>query len=61
MFLYSAVSSPCDCSNRLTLYPLADLFIPTPSRLLWEAFTARRQFVPISIYVYSQVVIYTGE
>ena len=28
MFLYSAVSSPWDCSNRFTLHPLADLFIP---------------------------------
>ena len=25
-----------DCSERFTLHPLADLFIPMPSRLLWE-------------------------
>ena len=38
MFLYSAVSSPLDRSKRFTFYPLEDLFIPTPTRLLWEAF-----------------------
>ena len=38
MFLYSTVSSPLDRSERFTLRPLADLFIPTPTRLLWEAF-----------------------
>ena len=37
-FLYSAVSSPLDRSKRLILYPQADLFIPTPTRLLREAF-----------------------
>ena len=31
MFLYGAVSSPSDCSNRFTLYPLTDLLIPTPT------------------------------
>ena len=46
-FLCSAGFSPWDCSKRFTLHPLADLFIPTPSGLLWEAFshvaiTARR-------------------
>ena len=39
LFLYSVVSSPRDCSKRFTLHPLADLFISTPSRLLWEAFS----------------------
>ena len=38
MFLYSAVSCPLDRSKRFTLHPLADLFNPTPTRLLWEAF-----------------------
>ena len=43
---------------------LADLFIPTPSRLLWEAFShaaisARRLFIDISTAIYSQVLIYT--
>ena len=38
MFLYSAVSSPLDCSKRFTLHPLADLFIPAPTRLLRAAF-----------------------
>ncbi len=37
-FPYSTVPSPLDCSKRFTLHPLADLFIPTPTRLLWEAF-----------------------
>ena len=38
MVLYSAVSSPLDRSKRFTLHPLADLFIPTPTRLLLEEF-----------------------
>ena len=38
MFLYSAVSSPLDRSNRFLLHPLADLFIPTQTRLLLEEF-----------------------
>ena len=47
-----------------TLHPLADLFIPTPSQLLWEAsshavITARRLFVQISTPVCSQVLVYT--
>ena len=37
MFLYSAVSIPL--AKRFTLHPLADLFIPAPTRLLWEAST----------------------
>ena len=46
--------------------PLADLFIPTPFRLLWEAFshtaiTPQRLFVPISISLCSQLFIYTAE
>ena len=39
MFSYSAVSSSLDRSERFTLRPLEDLFIPTPTRLLWEAFS----------------------
>ena len=39
MFLYSAVSSPLDRSKRFTLHPLADLLIPAPTRLVWEAFS----------------------
>ena len=35
---YSAVSSPLDRSKHFTLHSLADLFIPTPTQLLWEAF-----------------------
>ena len=65
-FLYSAVSSPWDCSKRFILHPLAEIFIPTPSQLLWEAFshaaiTARRLFVQMSVYVCIQAVIYTAE
>ena len=46
--------------------PPADLFIPTPTRLLWEAFShsainARRLFADISTTVYSRVLIYTAE
>ena len=33
-----AVSSALDRSKRFILYHLADLFIPTPTRLLWKAF-----------------------
>ena len=36
MILYSTVSSPLDRSKRLTLHSLADLFIPTPTRLPWK-------------------------
>ena len=54
------------CSKCFTLHPLAHLFIPTPSRLLWEALshaavTARRPFVRIITTAYSQVLIYTNE
>ena len=44
-----------NCSKRFTFHPLADLFIPRPSQLLWEAFShaaiARRLFVHISTTV----------
>ena len=33
------VSNPLDCSKRITLHPLADLFIPTPIGHLWKAFS----------------------
>ena len=39
MFLYSAVSSPLDYSPRFARHPLSDLFIPTQTRLLGEAFS----------------------
>ena len=38
-FIYSAVYSSSDRSKRFTLHPLAGLFIPAPTRLLWEAFS----------------------
>ena len=65
MFLYSAVSSPLDRSKLFTLFlPLTDLFIPTQTRLLQEAFKpcsnyAHRLNTHISTTVYSQVPIYT--
>ena len=57
-FLYSVTSSLWDCSKSFTLHDLAHLFIPTPFRLLWEAFshaaiTARRLFIQIFISVCS--------
>ena len=56
-FLCNAVSSPQDCSKRFTLHPLANLFIPRPFQLLWEAFshaaiTARRLLFHISTTTY---------
>ena len=52
LYLHSTVSSPWDCSTCLTVHPLADLFIPTTSQLLREAFghaaiTVRRLFIHI--------------
>ena len=63
-FLYSAVYSRRDYSKRCKLHTLADVLIPTPSRLLWEAFshaaiTPRRLFLHISTTAYNQVLIYT--
>ena len=51
--------------THLTLHPLTDLFVPTPSRLLWEAFghaaiAARRPLIK-SISVCSQILINTTE
>ena len=37
MKIMFVVSSPLYCSKCLTLHPLPHLFIPTSSRLLWEA------------------------
>ena len=37
MFLYSGVFSP-QYLSRFTFQPMADRFILTPTRLLWEAF-----------------------
>ena len=58
-FLYSAVSSPWDCSKYFTLHPM-------PPRLLWKVFshaaiTAQRLLYHISTTVYSQELIYTAE
>ena len=66
MFLYRAVSSPLDRSKRFTLHPLADVFIPTSTRLLLEAFshaaiTVQRVFIHIFTTVYSQILIYSAE
>ena len=44
--LYSAVSGPLGQSKRPTLRPLADLFIPTPTRRLWQAIT------PLQLHLY---------
>ena len=60
MFSYSAVSSPLERSKRFTLHPLADWFIPTPTRLLWEAFAIMSEdysltFPPLSISRYSSI------
>ena len=65
-FVYSLVSSPLDRSKHFTLYPLADLFIPTSTRLLCEAFWpcsnyAQRLITCISTTVYSQVLIYENK
>ena len=61
MVLYSAVSSPLDRSKRFTLYPLADLFIPTPFSASLGSILAMQQlrndysltFPPLSIARYS--------
>ena len=34
LFLYTAVSSPLNRSKHFTLHPVADLFIPAPTRLV---------------------------
>ena len=54
-FLYSAVSCPCDCSKRRTLYSRIGRFNRTPSRLLWESsphvievVDSRYQFLDVS-------------
>ena len=39
MFLYGAVSSPLDHSKRFARHHLADLFLPTPTGLIGEAFS----------------------
>ena len=54
--LYITLSSPWDCSTCLPVHPLVYLFIPTPSQLLWKAFShaaiiLRRLFVHISTTV----------
>ena len=62
--LYSTLSIPWDCSTCLSVHPLVHLFIPTPSQLLWKAFSHaaiiyRRLFVHISTTVSSCVLIYS--
>ena len=61
-FLYSAVSSPQDCSKPFTLYSLTDLFNQTPSQLLCETSSHMLQLMregcsytypPLSIVTYS--------
>ena len=44
MFSYGAVSSLQDHSKCFTLHPLADLFIQTPSQLLWKAFSCVHEY-----------------
>ena len=41
IFSHSAVSSPSERPKRFTHHPLADLFIPTPTRLLRDAAITR--------------------
>ena len=64
--LHSAISSPLDRWKCFTCHPLADLFIPTPTWRIWEAFshaalTVQILFIRIASAVYSQVHIYTSE
>ena len=52
--------------RRCILYPLAYMFIPTPTRLLWEALnhyaiTVRRPFTHMSTANYSRILVYTAE
>ena len=66
-YIYRSVFSPSDRrSRRSTLHPVADMFLPTPIRLLWEIFMhavdiVRRLFTPISTTAYSQVLIFRTE
>ena len=66
MVLYSAVSSPLDRSNRLTLSsPGRPVYSDTVLGFSWKhsshAAIAQRLFTHISTTVYSQVLIYTAE
>ena len=66
-FLYSAVSSPQDRSNRFTLYfPDRPVHSDTISTSLgsiqpYATINARRLIVHISTTVYSQILIYSAE
>ena len=66
-FLYSAVSSPLDCSMHFTLYfPDRPVHSDTISASLgsiqpYAAINARRLLIHISTTVYSQVLIYSAE
>ena len=66
MVLYSAVSSPLDCSKRFTLSsPGRPVHSDTVLGFSWKhsshAAIAQRLFTHISTTVYSQVLIYTAE
>ena len=58
--LFSAVSSPWDCSKCFTMHPLADLSTSLGSTQPCYSYCAKRLFVHISP-VCSQVIIYTAE
>ena len=49
MLLYIEVSRPSAHSKRFTLHPPADLFTPTPTRPLWEAFSYAKYCAKTSI------------
>ena len=67
MVLYSAVSSPMDCSERFTLFafPGSPVHSDTVLGFSWKhsshAAIAQRLFNHISTTVYRQVLIYTAE
>ena len=45
MISFSAISIPLESSKHCTLNRLADLFIPTPTQLLWEPFDYRAKTI----------------
>ena len=55
-----SVSSPLDRSKRFTLHPIADVFIQTPTRLIWEAFShVAITWLSTHISTTVQIIIYT--
>ena len=65
VFIQRSIQSAGPLKALYIFPPLVDLFIPTPTRLLREAFQpgsnyVRTQVTHISITVYSQVLIYTA-